>query len=178
MFRIKLLILLLVSLTSISCVGNKNKNFGVKFSLGYIGGEFEGLILKNYLTNYLLSFDLYDENSNYEIKSSISHSSNLYITNIDNTSDRTRIQSTLNIEINDIGNLCSLDNFNFSRSVSQFYIFADSSKYISNNTAIEKIKKENTENLVKSFINSLDLENIRCKSANTLRKKILSIRNE
>ncbi len=160
MFRIKLLILLLVSLTSISCVGDKNNKFGVKFSLGYIGGEFEGLILKNYLTNYLLSFDLYDENSNYEIKSSISHSSNLYITNIDNTSDRTRIKSTLNIEINDLENICSIDNFN--RSVSQFLIYADGSKYISNNAAIEKIKKENTESLVKSFINSMDKENIRC----------------
>tara|TARA_B100001027_G_scaffold188115_1_gene141094 strand:- start:1419 stop:1901 length:483 start_codon:yes stop_codon:yes gene_type:complete len=160
MFKIKLLILLLVSLSCISCISNKGNNDGVKYSLGYIGGEFEGLLLKNYLKNYLLSFDLYDENSNYEIKSSISHSSNLYITNIDNTSDRTRIKSTLNIEINDLENICSIDNFN--RSVSQFLIYADGSKYISNNAAIEKIKKENTESLVKSFINSMDKENIRC----------------
>ena len=41
------------------------------------------------------------------------------------------------------------------KNVSQFYIFASSDKFISNKTAVEEIKFENTENiLVKKFINN------------------------
>ena len=101
MFKIKLLILLLVSLIFISCTNSENKNYEMKYSLGYITGEYDGLVLKNYLKNYLKSFNLYDENSLFDIKSSISHSSEVYITNIDNTSDRRNVHSNLIIEIVD-----------------------------------------------------------------------------
>ena len=144
MYKIKLLTLLLVSLINVSCIENKTSYPNIKYSLAYIGGEFEGLILKNYLMNYLSSY-------------------NLYITNIDNTSDRTNIQSTLNVEIRDKENNCPINNF--YKSVSQFYIFADGSKYLSNNTAVEKIKKENTEVLVKSFINNLGKVVNKCEKA-------------
>ena len=163
MYKIKLLTLLLVSLINVSCIENKTSYPNIKYSLAYIGGEFEGLILKNYLMNYLSSYNLYDKNSNFEIVSNISHSDNLYITNIDNTSDRTNIQSTLNVEIRDKENNCPINNF--YKSVSQFYIFADGSKYLSNNTAVEKIKKENTEVLVKSFINNLGKVVNKCEKA-------------
>ena len=101
MFKIKLLILSLVSFIFISCTNIENKNYEMKYSLGYITGEYDGLVLKNYLKNYLKSFNLYDENSLFEIKSSIRHSSEVYITNIDNTSDRRNVQSNLIIEIVD-----------------------------------------------------------------------------
>ena len=84
MFKIKLLILSLVSFIFISCTNSENKNYEMKYSLGYITGEYDALVLKNYLKNYLKSFNLYDENSLFEIRSSISHSSEVYITNIDN----------------------------------------------------------------------------------------------
>ena len=85
MFRIKLLILLLTSSFILSCTNNKNSNYEKKFSLSYIGGEYDGLLLKNYLLSGLKNLKIYDQNSNIEIIANISHSTNLYITNIDNT---------------------------------------------------------------------------------------------
>ena len=145
MSKIKLLILLLVSFIFLSCTKDNPKKNYIKYSLGYIGGEYDGLMLKNYMKNYLLSFDLYDAKSNLDILPNISHSSSLFITNIDNTSDRMRVESVLVIKVND----------KFEEKVSQFYIFADSRKYISNNMAEKKIKEQNTETLVKKFINKL-----------------------
>lgn len=176
MSKIKLLTLLLVSFILISCVGNKLQKHDLKYSIGYVSGEYDGLILKNYLKDYLLSFGLYDEKSNFEIHSSINHSSNVYITNIDNTSDRTKVVSNLNVLIKDKMNNCSVDEF--SKNISQFYILADSSKYISNKSALEKMKSENTENLVKSFINNLNYKKNNCSKTNIFRSKLQSIRNE
>ncbi len=176
MSKIKLLILLLVSFILISCTENKTQKHGLKYSMGYISGEYDGLMLKNYLKNYLLSFDLYDEKSNFEIQPSISHSSNVYITNIDNTSDRTRIDSYLSIEIIDKDYKCTI--YNFNKNISQFYILADSSKYISNNIAFEKLKAENTEILVKNFINNLGYKNNQCSKTDVLRDRLREIRSE
>ena len=58
MYKIKLLILLLISFIFISCTKNGIEKLDSKFSLGYISGEYDGLVLKNLLTDYLLSFDL------------------------------------------------------------------------------------------------------------------------
>ena len=114
MFKIKLLIFLLASFIFLSCAKDRIKNNDIKYSIGYISGEYDGLILKNLLKNYLLNYDLYDENSNFEIKSSINHTSNVYITNIDNTSDRTRIDSNLIIDITDKKNDCSIYKLDLS----------------------------------------------------------------
>ena len=176
MCRIKLLILLLASFFFFSCIKSETPSTNIKYSMGYIAGEFDGLLLKNLLSNYLISFDIYDENSNLEIKSSISHASDLYVTNIDNTSDRARIETNLVIDIVDIKYDCNVRTFN--KNVSQFYIFADSSNYISNNKAVDKIKKENTEALVKDFINSLNNQSYKCKKLDIFQKKLSSIRNE
>ena len=99
------------------------------------------------------NFGLYDENSDLEIKPSISHSSSIYITNIDNTSDRMKVESRLVAKIFDRKLQCVV--FNFEENLSQFYLFADSLRYISNNRAEKKIKEQNTEELVKKFINKL-----------------------
>ena len=138
MFKIKLLIFLLASFIILSCAKERTKNDEIKYSIGYISGEYDGLILKNFLKNYLLNYDLYDEKSNFEIKPSINHSSNVYITNIDNTSDRSRIDSNLSIDITDNKNECSI--YKFNKKITQFYILADSSNYISNKSAFEKLK--------------------------------------
>jgi len=176
MFKIKLLIFLLTSFIILSCAKDINKNNNIKYSIGYISGEYDGLILKNFLKNYLLNYDLYDENSNFEIKSSISHSSNVYITNIDNTSDRSRIDSNLSIDITDNKNECSI--YKFNKKISQFYIYADSSNYISNKSAFEKLKGENTDSLVKYFINNLDIKKNQCSKSSLLRNRIKKVRNE
>jgi len=160
MFKIKLSILLLTSLIVFSCTNNKIKHLNQKYSLAYIGGEFDGLLLKNYIMNHLIDLDIYDQNSKFEIKASINHSSNVYITNIDNTSDRERIDTTLFIHILDKKFNCSI--FNDEISVSQFYIYASSDKFLSNQAAVKKIKKDNTETIVKKFINKLNGVNNKC----------------
>ena len=67
--------------------------------MAYIGGEYDGLLLKNYLKSSLKNLDIYDQNSKFEIQATISHSSNLFITNTDNTSDREKISTNLNVKI-------------------------------------------------------------------------------
>ena len=96
---------------------------------------------------------LYSDDSFYKLMPNISHSTTLFITNIDNTSDRMKIESELNIEMIDQRFNCVTQKFKESKS--QFYIFADSDKYISNNRAEKKIKEDNTDALVKEFINKL-----------------------
>ena len=153
MSKIKLSILLLTSFFSFSCANNQINNSIQKYSLAYIGGEYDGLLLRNYLLGSLKSLDLYDQESNFEIQAGISHSTNLYITNIDNTSDREKIDSKLSIKIMSKESNCIL--LNEEINVSQFYIYAPSDKFLSNQTAVKKIKKDNTESTVRRFINKL-----------------------
>ena len=160
MYKIKLLILLLISTFLLSCVKNELNQNSQKFSVAYIGGEFEGLTLKKYLLNYLKNDNLYDQSSPFEIKSAISHNSNVYITNIDNTSDRTRIETALSISIIDKNLTCNVYNNNFD--VSQFYIITKSNKFLSNQAAEKKIKVQNTDILVKYFINDLKKNSLNC----------------
>ncbi len=159
MYKIKSLILLLISITLISCTSNTG-GYNFKSSVGYISGEYDGLVLSNQLKSHLSNFGMLDKNSNYEIQANISHSQKLYITNIDNTSDRERINSSVDIKIWDKELICY--TYVFSETISQFYVFASSDKFISNNTAVEEIKIENTEYLVKKFINSLSENAFKC----------------
>ncbi len=160
MFKIKLLILLLISIFLLSCTKNDISKNNLRFSMGYIGGEYDGYVLSNTLESYLKGFDVFDKNSRFEIQSSVSHSSNIYITNIDNTSDREKITSNLNLKILDKEKNCIA--FVFNKNVSQFYIFASSGKFISNKKALEKIKYNNTDYLVKKFINKLLKTKVGC----------------
>ena len=160
MSKIKLSILLLISFFVFSCANNQINNSNQKYSIAYIGGEYDGLLLKNYLTNGLKNLRIYDEDSNFEIQANINHSSNLYITNIDNTSDREKINTTLSIKIlNEKSNcIAFIDEI----TVSQFYIYASSDKFLSNQVAVKKIKKDNTESTVRQFINKLKKINGQC----------------
>ena len=159
MSKIKLLILLLINVSLISCVSN-TENFNFKLSVAYIGGEYDGLVLSNQLKSHLNNFGMFDKNSEYEIQANISHTQDLYITNIDNTSDRERVDSSLNVNIfNKELNCITYSN---SETVSQFYVLALSDQFISNNTAVEEIKIKNTEYLVKKFVNSLSEEKLVC----------------
>ena len=53
MFKTKLLILSLISFIFLSCTKDTLDRDTTKYSLGYIGGEYDGLILKNLLTSDL-----------------------------------------------------------------------------------------------------------------------------
>ena len=159
MFKIKLLILLLISYSLASCISNKREN-DFKISIAYIGGEYDGLVLSNLLSSQLNNFGMLDKNSSYEVQASISHSQNLYITNIDNTSDREKIDSYVDIKIYDKELKCFTHIY--SETISQFYILASSDQFISNSTAVEEIKFENTEYLAKKFVNNLSDEAFAC----------------
>ena len=159
MSRIKLSILLLINVFLVSCTSN-TVDYNYKSSVAYIGGEYDGLVLSNQLKSHLNNFGIFDKKSKYEIQANISHSQNLYITNIDNTSDRERIDSSVNIKIFDKKLECFTHAY--SETISQFYVLASSDQFISNNTAVEEIKFENTEYLVKKFINSLSKDAFVC----------------
>ena len=153
MSKIRSSILLLTSFFVFSCINNQINKPNQKYSLAYIAGEYDGLLLKNYLMSELKSANIYDQSSNIKIQASIEHDTNLFITNIDNTSDREKIISTLTLRINNTRSTCLL--YTDEITISQFYIFASSDKFLSNQTAIKKIKKSNTESLVRKFIHQL-----------------------
>ena len=160
MFKIKLSILLLISVFLISCTANQTRFSDQKYSLEYIGGGYDGLLLKNYILSRLKNLDIYDPNSNYKIKANISHNSNLYITNLNNTSNREKISTILSFQVIDSLKQCRV--LNEQINVSQFYIYASSDKLFSNQTAIRKIKKDNTASLVNRFFNKLRTINHQC----------------
>ena len=153
MSKIKLSILLLISFSIFSCTNNQVSHSNQKYSIAYIGGEYDGLLLRNYLASVLKNLNIHDQNSNLEIQTNISHSTNLYITNIDNTSDREKINTKLAVKI--INKETNCISFNDEITVSQFYIYASSDKFLSNQVAVKKIKKDNTESTVRQFINKL-----------------------
>ena len=160
MSKIKLSILLLISILIFSCANNKISLTKQKYAVGYIDGEFDGLILKNYLTTYLKNLDIYDQNSKYTIKANIEHKTKLFITNIDNTSDREKIDTKLTVHIENTEKDCNI--FRSKINISQFYIYASTDKFLSNQKALKKIKKDNTENAVKKLINKISRINHEC----------------
>jgi len=164
MFKIKLLILLLINFLLISCIKEDTSKNNLKFKVGYIGGEYDGLLLENALNSYLNAQGIYNESSEYEIKANITHGSNLYITNIDNTSDRERITSTLSITIIDNQSACQI--YDYNQTISQFYIFAASDLFLSNKKAVKEIKKNNTDELVKEFFKNLNRASLICNDQN------------
>ena len=151
MYRIKLLILLLISIFFISCTKNHTNN--QKYSLDYFGGGKSGLMLKNNLESKLKGYEIFDRDSNFLIKGSVSSSNDLYITNIDNTSDRELITTSINLRVIDIENDCIV--FNFTDDISQFYIFSSGDKFISNSQAKKKIIEINTDTITQNFISAL-----------------------
>ena len=160
MFKIKLLILLLTNLFFLSCTNINKSNNSSKFTIGYISGEYDGLLLRNNLYANLKSTKKYDESSSLEILGNIKHNNSLFITNNDNTSEREKIESILKLEIYDKLKNCNVYSSTFSAS--QFYIFASSENFLSNLKAQNKIKKENTIALIKKFINNLNKKEMEC----------------
>ena len=159
MLKIKSLILLLISFILFSCSKNFHHN-GQKYSIAYIGGEYDGLLLKNFLTIQLNNLNIYDPSSNLELQASISHSSNLYVTNIDNTSDRENINSSLLVKLKNNEEGCII--YNDEITVSQFYVFASADKFLSNQKAVKKIKEDNTEELIRKLVKNLNFVETSC----------------
>lgn len=160
MLKIKSLILLLISFILFSCSKSYHHHNDLKYSIAYIGGEYDGLLLKNFLTIHLSNLDLYDPSSSLELQASISHSSNLYVTNIDNTSDRENINSSLLVELKNNEEGCII--YNDEITVSQFYVFASADKFLSNQKAVKKIKEDNTRELVRKLIKNLNVVETSC----------------
>ena len=159
MFKIKLLILLLISNLVISCA-NQNKAEFYQFNISYIGGGADGYLLNSLLKSHLMAIGSYNTNSKYSIDANINHQRTYYITNTDNTSNRDLVSSQLQLKIFDKQLACNV--FSFKEEVSQFYIVTDANVYTSNDAALEKIKRDNTENLIKIFLSELRKKNLNC----------------
>ena len=164
MYKIKLLILLLISNFFISCTSNKIQNSQNQYSVSYIGNEFDGLLLDNLIVNHMKALDLYDPSSELEINLTITHSSGVYITNTDNTSDREKITSSSIFNVIDKKKECVAYSENITNS--QFFIYASSDKLLSNQAAVKKIKQKNTEEIVRKIILILKNQNFECKIKN------------
>ena len=160
MFKIKSSILFLASLLFISCINERVDSKKYKYSLSYIGGGYDGLVLGNLLNTYLNDINLLDESSRFKINASISHSGDIYVTNIDNTSDRERIKTSIAFKIYDTESDCNIHQYN--NYITQFYIYGSNEKFISNSAASKEIKYTNTEELVKKFMNSLMYASLDC----------------
>jgi hypothetical protein len=160
MFKIKLLILLFSCFLFASCVESSLNIEENSFTVGQIESNEDGLKVKNFLIVHLDSFQLYNQQSKLKIIGNISHDADLYITNIDNTSDRENISSELLLKILDENN-CVV--YEYYETLSQFYLFASSEKFKSNTEAIKKIKYDNSEILVKQFINDVYGKSLVCK---------------
>ena len=154
MYKIKLLILLSASILVYACTKKLEIPELKKFQIGYISAEYDGLLLSNLLRAKLENQDLLSDDSFLTLKANIKHSGDIYVTNIDNTSDRQRITTSLDIKIYDELLQCNIGEF--KSETSQFYIFAAGDKYLSNTKALEKIKQINTEDLIKRFIHTYD----------------------
>ena len=159
MFKIKLLTLLLLSFLLISCVQNIKKD-QTQYSIGYIDGELDGLNIRNILIQNLSLINLYSENSTFKIETKFSHDQELYITNIDKTSDREKITTSISFKIVDKKENCVMYKNQFQTS--QFYIFASSNKFLSNKAALEKIKYQNAEYIVRKLISQLINNKLEC----------------
>ena len=159
MSKIRLLILSLTSIFLFSCTSSQNGN-KIKLSISYIGGGYDGLILSNKLKSHLNNLNMLDDHSKFQIEASISHTTNLYITNIDNTSDRERVDSSIDLKIYDSELDCY--TYEYEDSLSQFYVLAAGDKFISNKSAEEKIKEENIDYFIKVFINNLNNSSFNC----------------
>ncbi len=159
MSKIRLLILLLTSIFLFSCTSSQNEN-KIKLSISYIGGGYNGLMLSNKLKSHLNNLNMLDDRSEFQIEASISHTTNLYITNIDNTSDRERVDSSINLKIYNSELDCY--TYEYEDSLSQFYVLAAGDKFISNKNAEEKIKEENVDYFIKVFINNLNNSKFNC----------------
>jgi hypothetical protein len=69
----------------------------------------------------------------------------------------------MNVEIYDQKNECIV--YKWDNEVEQFYIYASNEKFLSNQTASEKINYDNTEQLIKNLINKIySLDNLKCKN--------------
>lgn len=159
MSKIKLLILLSISLFFLGC-STKTISSSKSLQVGYIGGGADGLIFKNLLIANINASGIYNKNSNYMVEASINHTTNFYITNTDNTSDREKISTALDLKV--LNSQANCIAYSFKEEVSQFYIVADSSVFTSNDAALEDIKINNTESLIKMFLFDFDQKDLEC----------------
>ena len=159
MSKIKLLILLLISINLISCANN-NIYQNSKYSVGYIGNSLEGLLLKNNLESNLRAFNLYSQQSNFLIEGNIGNSFSIYVPTTNKTSQRENVTTGINLKIFNKNLECYV--YSFEETTSQFYIYASSTYFLSNKEAQKDIINDNINNLIVDFINTLPVNIENC----------------
>ena len=159
MFKTKLLILLLINLSLMGCIGGNNMPNN-KFELNYVAGGVDGLMLRNLLESFLKNTDMYYKDADLKIDVAVDHQKMLYITNVDNTSDRERITSIINAQIKSSNKDCTVLDYKYETS--QFYVIASSENYTSNSIAVEQIKIANLEILIQRFLSKIRNKSLSC----------------
>ena len=152
MSKIKLLILLLISINLINCTKD-NVYQSNKYSVGYIGGSLDGLLLKNKLEANLRAFNIFSQQSNFLIEGNIWNNFGLYVPTSNKTSRRENVTTGINLKIFNKSLNCYV--YRFEEATSQFYIFAPSTYFLSNKEAQKDIINDNINNLIIDFINTL-----------------------
>ena len=159
MSKIKLLILSLFSFYLSACVTNRLSDY--QYKVGYIGGGVDGLIYSNYLNSYLKSLNMFSSESAFSIDTSINHKQKVFITNVNNTSDREMVTSTIVAKVNDNNQGCNV--LEYKDEVQQYYVIASNINFTSNTKALESIKKNNAEILTKQMVYYLStIKNFDC----------------
>ena len=98
MSKIKLLILLLISINLINCTKD-NVYQSNKYSVGYIGGSLDGFLLKNKLEANLRAFNIFSQQSNFLIEGNIWNDFGLYVPTSNKTSRRENVTTGINLKI-------------------------------------------------------------------------------
>ena len=84
-----------------------------------------------------------------KVDARISHNTNFFITNIDNTSERNLVSSTLNINIMDKVENCEI--YQSNNEILTVLYCCQLKSILPATCCLEKIKRDNTENLIKLF---------------------------
>ena len=153
MFKIKLLILFLISYCLTNCTNTLNKD-GKYYVMP--SGDDPTYNIRNTLVQYLESMGLYDENEyDYVIEFSNTFDESTFITNIDKTSDRKKITYNIQYKI-----VKKFNNFSCPLFIQDYkkvssFIFAGGEFNISNAAADAEIKNNLIDLTTNDFIDDL-----------------------
>ena len=153
MFKIKLLILFIISYTLTNCTSNINDD-GKYYVMS--SGNDPTYNIRNTLVQYLESMGLYDENDyDYVIEFSNGFDESTFVTNIDKTSDRKKITYNIQYRIVKKFNNFSCPIFIQDYKKVSSFIFAGGEFNISNDAADAEIKNNLIDLTTNDFIDDL-----------------------
>ena len=155
MFKIKLSILFLISISLIGCLTSRVSE--KQFNVSSVSND-SYFLYENTLVQYLESMGMYNsKNYDYLIKIDPNRREGVFITNIDKNSDRKRISLDINYTIakryNKTSLMCDIFTQDYKRSSS--YIIASGEFNTSNRAADDEIFENLVDIITNDFIDDL-----------------------